>query len=48
MTLQKLRIQKGWSQEQLADLSGLSVCTIQRIERGHTNRKLQKRVDNVN
>jgi transcriptional regulator with XRE-family HTH domain len=41
MTLQKLRIQKGWSQEQLADLSGSSVRTIQRIERGHTNRKLQ-------
>jgi transcriptional regulator with XRE-family HTH domain len=34
MLVQKLRLQRGWSQEQLADLSGLSVRTIQRIERG--------------
>jgi DNA-binding XRE family transcriptional regulator len=34
MILRKLRIQKGWSQEQLAELTGLSVRTIQRIERG--------------
>lgn len=34
MLVQKLRIQRGWSQEQLAELSGLSVRTIQRIERG--------------
>lgn len=32
--VQKLRVQRGWSQEQLAVLSGLSVRTIQRIERG--------------
>lgn len=32
--VQKLRVQRGWSQEQLAALSGLSVRTIQRIERG--------------
>ena len=25
MLVQKLRLQKGWSQQQLADLSGLSV-----------------------
>lgn len=36
MLVQKLRIQRGWSQEQLAELSGLSTRTIQRIERGHT------------
>ena len=30
----KLRVQRGWSQEQLAELSGLSVRTIQRLERG--------------
>lgn len=36
MHVQKLRLQKGWSQQQLADLSGLSVRTIQRIENGHT------------
>lgn len=36
MLVQKLRLQKGWSQQQLADLSGLSVRTIQRIEQGHT------------
>jgi transcriptional regulator with XRE-family HTH domain len=35
MLIQKLRLQRGWSQEQLADLSGLSVRTIQRLERGH-------------
>ena len=34
MHIQKLRLQRGWSQEQLAQLSGLSPRTIQRIERG--------------
>ena len=34
MLIQKLRLQKGWSQEQLSLLSGLSVRTIQRLERG--------------
>ncbi|HEY4663999.1 MAG TPA: helix-turn-helix domain-containing protein [Comamonas sp.] len=34
MLLQKLRLQRGWSQQQLAELSGLSVRTIQRIENG--------------
>lgn len=29
-----MRIQRGWSQEQLAEQSGLSVRTIQRIENG--------------
>ncbi|MDH2432609.1 2TM domain-containing protein [Pokkaliibacter sp. MBI-7] len=32
--VRKLRLQRGWSQEQLAQLTGLSVRTIQRIERG--------------
>lgn len=36
MLIQKLRLQRGWSQEQLAELSGLSVRTIQRVERGQT------------
>jgi transcriptional regulator with XRE-family HTH domain len=36
MLIQKLRLRRGWSQEQLADLSGLSVRTIQRLERGQT------------
>jgi transcriptional regulator with XRE-family HTH domain len=35
MLVQKLRLQRGWSQEQLAELSGLSVRTVQRIERGN-------------
>ena len=35
MLIQKLRLQRGWSQEQLAEISGLSVRTVQRIERGH-------------
>ena len=34
MLVQKLRLQHGWSQQQLADLSGLSIRTIQRIENG--------------
>lgn len=36
MLIQKLRLQRGWSQEQLATISGLSTRTIQRIERGQT------------
>lgn len=35
MLVQKLRLQRGWSQQQLAELSGLSVRTIQRVENGH-------------
>ena len=34
MLIQKLRLQRGWSQEQLAEISGLSARTIQRLERG--------------
>lgn len=34
MQIRLLRLQKGWSQEQLAELAGLSTRTIQRIERG--------------
>ncbi len=34
MIVRKLRLQRGWSQAQLAEFSGLSVRTIQRIERG--------------
>ena len=34
MIIQKLRLQRGWSQSQLAQFSGLSTRTIQRIERG--------------
>lgn len=36
MIVRKLRIQRGWSQDQFALFSGLSVRTIQRIERGKT------------
>ena len=36
LLIQKLRLQRGWSQEQLAEIAGLSVRTIQRIERGQT------------
>jgi transcriptional regulator with XRE-family HTH domain len=36
MLIQKLRLQRGWSQEQLAEVSGLSVRTVQRLERGQT------------
>ncbi len=34
MILRKLRLQHGWSQEHVAELTDLSVRTIQRIERG--------------
>lgn len=34
MTVRTLRLEKGWSQEDLAQMSGLSVRTIQRIEQG--------------
>ncbi len=33
MIVRKLRLQRGWSQEQLAEMSGLNVRTIQRLER---------------
>jgi transcriptional regulator with XRE-family HTH domain len=36
MIIRKLRIQRGWSQDQLAQISGLNIRTIQRIERGQT------------
>ena len=34
MDIKKLRLQRAWSQEQLAECSGLSVRTIQRLEKG--------------
>ena len=34
MIIRKLRQERGWSQEDLAEMSGLSVRTIQRIENG--------------
>jgi transcriptional regulator with XRE-family HTH domain len=35
MSIQKLRLQHDWSQQQLAEASGLSVRTIQRLEAGN-------------
>ncbi len=35
MSVQKHRLKHGWSQQQLADASGLSVRTVQRIEAGY-------------
>ncbi len=35
MIIRSLREDRGWSQEQLADVSGISVRTIQRIETGN-------------
>ena len=32
--IKKLRLERHWSQEQLAEMSGLSTRTIQRIESG--------------
>lgn len=34
MIVKKLRLQHGWSQDHLAQISGLSIRTIQRIEQG--------------
>ncbi len=34
MIVRKLRTKRSWSQEQLADFSGLNVRTIQRVEKG--------------
>ncbi len=34
MIVKKLRLQRGWSQEHLSELTGLSTRTIQRIEQG--------------
>lgn len=34
VTLRELRLERGWSQEELADASGVSVRTIQRVEGG--------------
>ncbi|GAA5442317.1 hypothetical protein Misp06_00491 [Microbulbifer sp. NBRC 101763] len=42
MIIRKLRLQRGWSQEQLARISGLNIRTIQRIERGQ-NPSLESR-----
>ncbi|MBO6728748.1 MAG: helix-turn-helix transcriptional regulator [Maricaulis sp.] len=36
MSLKSLRLERGWSQAELAEISDLSVRTIQRIEKGHT------------
>ena len=35
MIVRKLRLRHGWSQDRLAELTDVSVRTIQRIERGH-------------
>lgn len=34
LIIRKMRLQRGWSQAELAHFSGLSVRTIQRIEKG--------------
>lgn len=36
MSVKSLRLEKSWSQEQLAQLSGLNVRTIQRLEKGES------------
>ena len=34
IVVRKLRLQRGWTQDQLAEFAGLSVRSVQRIERG--------------
>ncbi|HEY9030898.1 MAG TPA: helix-turn-helix domain-containing protein [Kangiella sp.] len=41
MIVRKLRLKRGWSQEHLAELMGVSTRTIQRIERGQTKPSLE-------
>lgn len=36
VNVQQMRLERGWSQQQLADIAGLNVRTIQRIERGQS------------
>lgn len=36
MDIKNLRTQRGWSQEQLAEMTAVSVRTIQRVENGET------------
>ena len=35
MIVRKLRLKRGWSQSQLAEMAGVTTRTIQRIEQGH-------------
>lgn len=35
MIVRKLRLKKGWSQSQLAEMAGVTTRTIQRVEQGH-------------
>lgn len=35
MIVRKLRLKRGWSQNQLAEMAGVTPRTIQRIEQGH-------------
>jgi transcriptional regulator with XRE-family HTH domain len=35
MIVRKLRLKKGWTQSQLAELAGVTTRTIQRVEQGH-------------
>lgn len=35
MIVRKLRLKRGWSQNQLAEMAGVTTRTIQRIEQGH-------------
>ena len=37
MNVKRLRIEKGWSQEHLSKITGISVRTIQRVENGHSS-----------
>jgi len=36
MIVQKMRLERGWSQQQLADIAGINVRTVQRIESGQS------------
>ncbi len=38
MIVRKLRLQRGWTQDELSEISGLSIRTLQRLERGATPR----------
>jgi transcriptional regulator with XRE-family HTH domain len=35
MIIRKMRLKRGWSQSQLAEMTGVTTRTIQRVEQGH-------------
>jgi transcriptional regulator with XRE-family HTH domain len=45
--VRRLRLQQGWTQDELAARSGLNVTTVSNIERGSTQRLFTDTIDNL-